>query len=112
MEQMVVSAETRAETGKKAARLLREAGKIPAVVYDEEGKATSISVDSVQFNKVWRSITKTTLVTLDVAGKKSDALISDVEYDIMTDTVLHADFFAVSNIFTIVSSLNHGVFMK
>ncbi len=97
MEQMVVSAEIRAETGKKAARLLREAGKIPAVVYDEEGKATSISVDSVQFNKVWRSITKTTLVTLDVAGKKSDALISDVEYDIMTDTVLHADFFAVSN---------------
>lgn len=97
MEQMVVSAAVRGETGKKAAKALRAAGKIPAVVYDEEGKATSITVESVQFNKVWRSITKTTLVTLDVGGKQCDALISDVEYDIMSDTVLHADFFAVSN---------------
>ena len=97
MEQLVIEAKTRSETGKKAARLTRANGRIPAVVYDEAGKSTSITVDSIQFNKVWRSITSTTLVTLDVEGKKYDAFIRDTEYDIIKDEVLHADFFAVSN---------------
>ncbi len=97
MEQMVIQAKVRAETGKKAARLVRAEGRIPAVVYDEAGKSTPISVDSVEFNKAWRSITSTQLVTLDVEGKKYDAFISDTEYNIIKDEVLHADFFAVSN---------------
>ncbi|MBQ3671657.1 MAG: 50S ribosomal protein L25 [Treponema sp.] len=97
MEQMVITAKVRSETGKKAAKQLRANGRIPAVVYDEEGKATSIDVDKVEFNKVWRSITATTLVTLNVDGKTCDAFIRDTEYDIMTDSVLHADFFAVTN---------------
>ncbi len=97
MDQMVIDATSRKETGKKAAKAIRASGKIPAVVYDEAGKSTIVTVDEVQFNKVWRTITATTLVTLNVDGKKCDAFIRDTEYDIMTDKVLHADFFAVSN---------------
>lgn len=97
MDQFVIEAKVRSETGKKAAKAIRAEGRIPAVVYDEAGKATSISVDSVQFNKAWRSITSTSLVTLDVEGKKYDAFIRDTEYNIIKDEVLHADFFAVTN---------------
>lgn len=97
MEQLVITAKTRQETGKKAAKAIRAAGNIPAVMYDEEGKATSIVVEAVNFNKVWRNITATTLVTLNVDGKDCDAFIRDTEYDIISDTVLHADFFVVSN---------------
>ncbi|WP_296324830.1 50S ribosomal protein L25 [Treponema sp. UBA3813] len=97
MEQFVIEAKKRSETGKKAARLIRAEGRIPAVVYDEAGKSTAITVESVQFNKAWRSITSTTLITLDVEGKKCDAFIRDTEYNIIKDEVLHADFFAVSN---------------
>ena len=97
MDQFVIEAKVRSETGKKAAKAIRAEGRIPAVVYDEAGKATSITVDSVQFNKAWRSITSTTLVTLDVEGKKYDAFIRDTEYNIIKDEVLHADFFAVTN---------------
>ena len=97
MEQLVVNAKTRQETGKKAAKAIRAAGNIPAVMYDEEGKATSIVVESAQFNKVWRNVTATTLVTLNVDGTSYDAFIRDTEYNIMTDSVLHADFFVVSN---------------
>lgn len=97
MEQFVVEAAVRSETGKKAAKKIRAAGKIPAVAYDEDGKATSITVESVQFNKVWRNITATTLVTLKLDGKDYDAFIRDTEYDIITDSVLHADFFIVTN---------------
>lgn len=97
MDQLVIEAKTRSETGKKAAKAIRAEGRIPAVIYDEAGKATSITVDAVQFNKVWRSITSTTLVTIDLEGKKCDAFIRDTEYNIIKDEVLHADFFAVSN---------------
>ncbi|MCQ2576973.1 MAG: 50S ribosomal protein L25 [Treponema sp.] len=93
MEKMVITAAARAETGKKAAKKLREVGRIPAVVYNSKGEATWVSVDEVEFNKVWRSITATTVITLDVDGKKADALIKDTEYCIRTDKVLHADFF-------------------
>lgn len=104
MAQLTLAAKVRTETGKKAAKAIRAAGNIPAVVYNEKGEATSLTVNSVEFNNVWRNITKTTLITLDVDGKASDALISDVEYDIMTDRVLHADFFAVSNTKKLVRS--------
>ena len=97
MDQLVIEAKARTETGKKAARSIRAEGKIPAVVYDEAGKATSVTVDAAQFNKVWRSITSTQLVTLDLDGKKCDAFIRDTEYNIIRDEVLHADFFAVTN---------------
>lgn len=97
MDKCVLDANVRNETGKKVCRKLRANGRIPAVMYDEAGKATSLDVDSVAFNKIWRSITKTTLITLKVDGKSYDAFIRDTEYDIITDSVLHADFFVVSN---------------
>ncbi|MCQ2610504.1 MAG: 50S ribosomal protein L25 [Treponema sp.] len=93
MEQMTLSAKARTTSGKKAAKATRAAGRIPAVVYGSDGKASMIDVDSVEFNKVWRSITATTLVTLDVDGTKHDVFIKDTEYNIRTDEVLHADFY-------------------
>ena len=93
MDQMVINAKTRTTTGKKAAKALRASGVLPAVVYNSKGEATMLEVGEAEFNKVWRSITKTTLVTLKVDGKEADAFIKDVEYNIRTDKVLHADFF-------------------
>lgn len=97
MEQLTVDAKVRAKTGKKAAKKLRAAGRIPAVMYNEEGKAVSLDVDAAQFNKVWRNITSTTLVNLKVDDKEYDAFIRDTEYDIISDSVLHADFYVVTN---------------
>lgn len=92
MGKMTIEAKSRTECGKKAAKTLRAAGRLPAVVYNSEGKATMIEVDEVEFNKVWRTVTATTLVTLNVDGKAHEVFIKDVEYNIRTDKVLHADF--------------------
>lgn len=94
MSTLVINAKTRTTTGKSAAKNLRKVGRIPAVVYNSKGEATMLDVDEVEFNKVWRSITPTTSVTLNVDGKECLALIKDTEYNIRTDKVLHADFFA------------------
>ena len=106
MDQLVIEAKKREGTGKKVAKQLRAAGRIPAVMYNEKGEAVSLDVDCAAFNKVWRSITSTMLVTLDIEGKKYDAFIRDTEYNIIKDEVLHADFFAVSNKKPVVRTYN------
>ena len=94
MAKQTINAKTRTTTGKSAAKNLRKVGSIPAVVYNEKGEATMLEVNAVEFNKVWRTITASTPVELVVDGKKVEALIKDVEYNIRNDSVLHADFFA------------------
>lgn len=96
MERFVINTTTRKETGKKYAKKLRTEGKIPAVAYNEKGEATMLEIASGEFEKAWRSITKTTLVTLKIDGVENTAYIKDTEYDIQIDKVLHADFHVVS----------------
>ncbi len=93
MEKQTINAKVRSTTGKAAAKRLREVGSIPAVMYNDKGEATMLEVNEVEFNKVWRTITKTSPVELVVDGKSMDALIKDTEYNIRNDKVLHADFF-------------------
>ena len=93
MSKQTINAKIRTVSGKSAAKKLREAGSIPAVMYNDKGEATMLEVNAVEFNKVWRSITATTSIDLVVDGKKMPALIKDTEYNIRTDKVLHADFF-------------------
>ncbi len=93
MAKQTLNAKVRTTTGKSAAKKLREVGSIPAVMYNDKGEATMLEVNEVEFNKIWRTITPTTSITLNVDGKEHLALIKDAEYNIRTDKVLHADFF-------------------
>ena len=92
MGKVTLEAKSRKEKKKKVAKLLRAEGKLPAVVYNSEGKSEMIEINESEFNKIWRSITSTTMVTLNVDGKAHEVFIKDVEYNIRTDKVLHADF--------------------
>ncbi len=96
MEQFVVNAKIRKETGKGVSKKLREEGRIPAVAYNEKGESTMLDIDAAEFSKVWRSITPTTLINLKIDGQDNMAYIKDTEYDIKTDKNLHADFHVVS----------------
>jgi len=93
MSKQTLNAKVRTVSGKTAAKKLREVGSIPAVMYNDKGEATMLEVNEVEFNKVWRTITPTTSINLVVDGKEYLALIKDAEYNIRTDSVLHADFF-------------------
>ncbi|OJF76519.1 MAG: hypothetical protein BKP49_06730 [Treponema sp. CETP13] len=97
MERMTINVDTRKETGKGYSKKLRATGKIPAVMYDWKGEATSLELQYKDFYKVWRNATKTTLIKLVVDGKKTVlASIKDTEYDILKNAVLHADFHVIN----------------
>ena len=95
MDQFVVNANTRTETGKRAARRMRENGRLPAVMYNSKGESVMLDIDEAEFNKVWRNSTPSTLVNLKVEGKDNLVFIKDTEYDIKTDKNLHVDFHAI-----------------
>ena len=91
---LVINAKTRNSTGRAAAKRMRLQGRIPAVLYNSEGKSTMLDIDEVEFNKIWRSVTPSTLINVTVDGTSHDVFIKDTEYNIRNDKVLHADFFA------------------
>ena len=105
MDQIVINAKTRTESGKSVSKKLRAAGRLPAVMYNEKGEATMLDIDAAEFSKVWRTVTPTTLLTLKVDGKDNLAYIQDTEYDIKSDKELHADFHVVSGDLPIVARM-------
>ena len=60
MEQYVINAKTRKETGKRISKQLRAEGRIPAIAYNEKGQSTMLDIDAAEFSKIWRTITPTT----------------------------------------------------
>ena len=107
MEQLTLNAVTRTVSGKKAAKKLREQGRLPAVMYDAKGEAFMLDVDEAEFSKVWKSATPTTLVSLVIDGKEGKpVLIKTTEYNIITDKNLHADFYAVDTAKTLHMTMN------
>lgn len=95
MDNMVLCAKKRNETGKTVAKQLRSNGRLPAVMYNTKGEAEKLDIDENEFTKVWKMTTPTTLITLDVGGKKERAFIKDTLYDIKIDRNLHVDFHVI-----------------
>jgi large subunit ribosomal protein L25 len=90
----------RERAGKGAARSMRRAGKIPAVLYGQ-GDCLSLTVNPDELTKILKSHAgSTALISLTVDGAKTSpnrtALLRDYQVDPVTGAVLHADLFEIS----------------
>lgn len=90
----------RERAGKGAARSMRRAGKIPAVLYGQ-GECLLLTVSPEELVKILKSHAgSTALISLTVNGAKSKqnrtALLRDYQVDPVTGVVLHADLFEIS----------------
>ena len=66
------------------------------MIYDRAGHSTAIDVPYREFEKLFKTVTESTLITVKVDGKDDfEVFIKDYQYDIVTDMVTHADFYAV-----------------
>ena len=96
MEEKVLAACRRTVFGKTAAAKCRSTGRLPAVIYDREGHSTAIDVPYQEFEKLFKSVTESTLISIKLDEKDEyEAFIKDYQYDIVTDKIAHADFYAV-----------------
>jgi large subunit ribosomal protein L25 len=92
---VTLKAKKRTAQGKGAAKRLRRAGRIPAVIYGHSGESIPIDLDAAEFTNNARSITESTLVTVDIEGEDRDAFVKDTQQDILTGRIGHVDFFEI-----------------
>lgn len=89
-----LNAQKRDILGKKV-KSLRKEGFIPAVLYGNKKESTSIAVKDKDFFRVWKTAGESSVLTLEIDGKKENVLIHDVSFDPIKDNPIHADFLAV-----------------
>jgi len=90
---IVLAAEQRERAGKGVARALRREGLVPAVIYGGKEAPEGISVNSREITKIFNTgRLLSTLIEIEVDGKKQRAIARDVQLHPVRDDILHADF--------------------
>ncbi|EKU46157.1 50S ribosomal protein L25/general stress protein Ctc [Staphylococcus massiliensis] len=77
-------------------RKIREAGKVPAVVYGYGTKNVSVKVDEVEFIKVIREVGRNGVIELGVGSKQVKVMVSDYQFDPLKNKITHIDFLAIN----------------
>ncbi|WP_166984277.1 50S ribosomal protein L25/general stress protein Ctc [Paramicrobacterium fandaimingii] len=92
-DQLKLGAETRESFGKGAARKLRAAGKIPAVVYGHGEAPLHLTLPGHETMLLLRR--SNALIELEVEGKKHLSLVKDVQRDPVTQIIEHVDLIVI-----------------
>jgi large subunit ribosomal protein L25 len=97
MDAQTVQAETRTDFGKGAARKLRAAGRIPAVLYRAGGESSHFSVDPNTLQLMYRRIgNPNLLINLEADGKSRLCILKDAQKHPLSRDLLHIDFYEVN----------------
>ena len=92
MKSITINGSKREIVGKSSTKALRNAGKVPCVVYGGE-KPVHFSADEISFSKlVYTPDAHTVIISLD--GKEEiNAIIQDIQFHPVSEKILHVDFF-------------------
>ena len=94
---IVLNAEVREQVGSLASKKIKRQGLIPAVIYSKE-KNINISLNSRDFeNHYFKGITLTSVIDLEIAGKKNRVIAHKIELDPVSDRPVHIDFMLCEN---------------
>lgn len=94
MPEFVLRAEPRADQGTAAARRLRRAGHLPAVLYGHKEAAQSLVLATEEVEATIRAGAR--MVDLLLGDQTQSALIKEVQYDPLGDHLLHVDFVRIA----------------
>ena len=88
-----LSASPRDAVGKGAARSLRSAGKIPAVIYGHARAPQSLAIPTREFEKLLERVSaESTVIELDLGGTVARTLIREIQRHPFKKQILHIDF--------------------
>jgi len=97
-EALTLAAETREEFGKNAARRLRRSGRIPGIVYGDNGAPIPVTIEPRKVIQILESESgRNSIFTLEIQGKASArVMLRDWTLDPVKGELLHADFVRVA----------------
>jgi len=91
-DQVTLKADTRTDAGKKAAKRLRNAGQLPAVIYGEKESPIACSVDPRALTDLLRSHGRNAIITLEAGEQSQSTIIKDIQQHPLGGNILHVDF--------------------
>ena len=95
MSDIALKLDERTVTGKKVATL-RADGWVPSVVYGGQAEPISTQSPIVETTKVARSAGKHSPVNLTINGKKTLAIIKDIDFDPVKNILRHVAFHTIN----------------
>lgn len=97
MSELLLSAETGRTEGTRPSRRLRREGKVPAVVYGLGADPVAVSVEWPELRKALTTdLGLNALITLDIDGDQSLAVVKDLQRHPVRRDVIHVDFLRVT----------------
>lgn len=91
MKSITITGSKRESVGKVATKALRNAGKVPCVLYGGD-KALHFSADETAFkNLVYTPNVYTAKIEFE--GNKYNAILQDIQFHPVSDKILHIDFY-------------------
>lgn len=95
MKRVSVSGSPRENVGKKDAKLLRREGLVPCVLYGGE-KQIHFSTPEVSFKDIVFTPVAC-LIELEIEGSTYQAVLQDIQFHPVTDSIIHVDFLLISD---------------
>ena len=95
MKTISISGSARTEVGKKATNALRNAGLVPCNLYGVEKEAFAFSVSTEGLRKLVYT-PDIHVVDLTIDGKTVKAIMKEIQFHPVKDTILHVDFYQVT----------------
>ena len=95
MKSLAISVTEREKVGKSNTRALRNQGNVPCVLYGGEKQVCFYAHENDFRNLV--NTANVYVVELDINGEKRKAIMQDLQFHPVTDTLLHIDFLEISD---------------
>ncbi|CAM1334396.1 50S ribosomal protein L25/general stress protein Ctc [Tenacibaculum aestuariivivum] len=93
MKSITINGSKRESVGKKATKALRNAGKVPCVLYGGD-KLIHFSAEEKSFKPLVFTPDVFT-ATIELDGTKFSAVLQDIQFHPVTDAILHVDFYQI-----------------
>ncbi len=94
MKSITIKGSKRESVGKKATKALRNAGQVPCVLYGGD-QPVHFAAEEIAFkNLVYTSDVHTVVLELG-NGEKYNAVLQDIQFHPVTDSILHIDFYQI-----------------
>ena len=94
---IALKANVRYQIGTKGARIIKNQGLIPAVIYNKNGNI-NLTLDVKEFEtEYFKGNALTTIIELELNGKKHRVIAHKIELDPVTDRPNHVDFMFCDN---------------
>ena len=95
MKTLAISVKEREHVGKTNTRALRNQGNVPCVLYGGEKQVCFYAHENEFRNLVYTP--DVFVISLDINGKKINAIMQDIQFHPVTEKILHIDFLQVFN---------------